>query len=105
MRSKKTVMAAMLFLIFSIYPQTALAQNDHDPEAINVTAGVEPSDGTENGVGAAEADEKTTPFLNRKSVVVSTGCAIGFAVGSALPGIGNIVGCGIGGFLAWIIKK
>lgn len=90
MKRNSLYLAALLTLLLSAAPLTTQAQPpvaaiDGAPERVIAE---QPTTG--------DSDAEAHPVRDS-----GIGCATGAVLGSVLPGLGNVVGCAVGGLLGW----
>lgn len=56
-------------------------------------------------IDTPSATSKEEPSTSRGLVSASAGCLGGAALGTVFPGIGNLIGCVVGGLSVWWIRS
>ncbi len=83
-----TTASACLLICYLLTSQSAVALDNPTELTPTLMAGAEPSSST------------THPWVS-----AGAGCLGGAALGTVLPGIGNIIGCIAGGASAWWLQR
>jgi len=84
------VIAALFLLLLTADPIAGYAKQDSNHIEIP------PNDSASEQPVAGDEEPNKHPVRD-----TSLGCATGAVLGSVLPGLGNAVGCVIGGFVGW----